>query len=175
MRALPSLDPGTAVGDWLGGLADEAMRRHGVDASDAAVADPSDGERDWIDRWWTALDLRWPTGRRRLRVPPLLRLVVAGAVIVLVGVVTTTAILRERPPPPVIAQVQAYAEPERGDDFEFEDDPPLDDLPVFELPEDPTEPSPEPPPVPTPTPPDPTEPTEPDDPDAGAVDAEPGA
>lgn len=156
LRALPA-EPGVA--DWLAGLAEDERRRLPADADGTpAPVGPIDADpRDWLDRWWSELSVRWPTGRRRYRIPGWLRATIAAAIIAAGGIVGTTALLRERPEPPVVAQVQAYAEPGRGDDFELDDDvDPNDELPVFVLPEEEPEPA-----RPTPTPTTPAPPTTP--------------
>lgn len=163
LRELGRLDPRTPVDAWLAGLADAERARVRVEPPAAVAAERLGGSvgepRDWLDRWWSELSSRWPDGRARRRLPGWARASIAAALIALGGSVGTTALLRERPAPPLIAQVQAYAEPARGDDFAPEDDPDAGELPVFTFPED----------DPTPTDPAPTDPE-----DGGATDPEEG-
>ena len=173
MRELPHLVSGRRADEWLRSLAAAERQRHGTaDPSEplgTATADP----RDWLDRWWSELSVRWPTGRRPRRLPGWARATLAAAILVVAGIVGTTALLAERPPPPLVAQLQAYAEPARGDDFAPEDDPDADELPVFELPDDePVPPTPPAPDAPTPEGPEADAPVT----DGGdATEAEPGA
>lgn len=148
MRELPRLAPGRRAEEWLDALAAAERERHGTaDPSELLSTSAASDPRDWLDRWWSELSVRWPTGRRPRRLPGWARATLAAAILVAAGIVGTTALLAERPAPPLVAQVQAYAEPARGDDFAPEDDPDADELPVFELPDEepvpPTEPAPD--------------------------------
>lgn len=172
MRELRRLGPDRAVRTWLAELVADERRRTGASATaEPARPSPEDGRRDWLDRCWSELSSRWPDGRRRRRVPGWARVGIAAVVIVLGGIAGTTALLRERPAPPLVAQVQAYAEPVRGDDFAPEDDPDADELPVFVFPDEGPDPD-----APAPDAPDPDAPA-PDtpDPDAPGGDAGGGA